>query len=133
MIGSAGRSWRPLEDTAVTAQLLYFAREDGQAWRRSVDFYNEGAFIWLDVDTLIREKSKGKKSLDDFLKLFFGGANGLQKPAVRPYTLDDVIGALNQVQPHDWRSLLIERASLDGMDVDLGHIDLPALLRCRAL
>ena len=37
----AGRTWRPLADTAIAAQLLYLARADGQAWRRSTDFYPE--------------------------------------------------------------------------------------------
>jgi len=53
-----GRSWRPLVDTAVAAQLLFPARNDWGAWRRGVDFYDEGVLIWLDADTLIREKTQ---------------------------------------------------------------------------
>ena len=31
--------------------------------QRFEDYYVEGALIWLDADTLIREKTGGKKSL----------------------------------------------------------------------
>src|SRR5439155_1573019 len=69
----AGRTWRPLEDTAVSAQLLYPARRDWEAWRRSTDFYDESTLIWLDADTLIREKTGGTRSLEDFIHDFLGG------------------------------------------------------------
>ena len=50
----SGRTWRPLLDTAVSAQLLFEARDDWEAWRRGTDFYDEAVLIWLDADTLIR-------------------------------------------------------------------------------
>ena len=56
----AGREWRSLADTAVAAQLLYNARADWDSERRSVDFYDEGTLIWLEVDTIIRQQS-GRK------------------------------------------------------------------------
>jgi predicted metalloprotease with PDZ domain len=115
-----GRSWRPLEDTAVAAQLLYEARSDWFAWRRSVDFYDEGILIWLEVDTLIRQQTKGERSLDDFCRRFLGGENG--PPTVKPYTFEDVVAALNAVAPYDWKELLTRRvtatadqAPLDGL------------------
>jgi predicted metalloprotease with PDZ domain len=102
-----GRVWRPLEDTAVAAQVLYAARPDWQAWRRGVDFYFEGTLLWLEVDTRIRESTKGAHSLDDFCKRFHGGKSG--GPELRPYTLDDVVAALNDVAPGDWRGFLEKR------------------------
>jgi predicted metalloprotease with PDZ domain len=96
----AGRSWRPLADTAVDAQHLYEARADWAAWRRGVDFYPESSLLWLEADTLIRKLTQGKKSLDDFCRAFFGGASGA--PAVVPYTFDDVVAALAKVAPYDW-------------------------------
>src|SRR5215471_10552955 len=69
----AGREWRPLADTAVAAQLLYSARSDWDSERRGVDFYDEGTLIWLEVDTIIRKQSQGKKSIEDFLRAFHGG------------------------------------------------------------
>jgi predicted metalloprotease with PDZ domain len=102
-----GRTWRPLVDTTVAAQLLYGARKEGSAWRRSVDFYPEGALIWLEADALIRQQSQGRRSLDDFCKTFYGGPSG--PPRVVPYTLDGVVAALNEVAPHDWRQFFQTR------------------------
>jgi predicted metalloprotease with PDZ domain len=102
-----GRTWRPLEDTATAAQLLYVASKSGQARRRGTDFYDEGVLLWLDADTLIREKTQGKKSLDDFCRRFCGGPGGA--PAVKGYTFDDVVKDLNAVAEHDWKAFLTQR------------------------
>ena len=87
----SGRSWRPLADTAISGQLLFEARDDYAALRRGLDFYGEGQLVWLEVDTLIRQLSHGTKSIDDFCRAFYGGEGG---PSVNPYTLDDVVAAL---------------------------------------
>jgi len=107
MTAHAGRAWRPLGDTATAAQVLYGARADGAAWRRGVDYYPEGALLWLEVDVLIRQRSKGARSLDDFARAFFGGAGG--PPSVRSYRLEEVLAALHAVAPNDWRSFFAER------------------------
>ena len=107
MEATRGRSWRPLADTAVAAQILYEARPDWALYRRGVDYYPESNLLWLEADALIRRESGGRKSLDDFCKLFFGGRGGA--PSVIPYTADDVYAALNQVQPHDWKRFWTER------------------------
>jgi predicted metalloprotease with PDZ domain len=62
------------------------------------------------IDTLIREHSGGKRSLDDFARAFFGINNGSYIPST--YTFDDVTNALNKVEPYDWAKFL--RARLDG-------------------
>jgi predicted metalloprotease with PDZ domain len=102
--GEAGRRWRPLGDTAVAAQLLYGGPSEGRALRRSTDFYDESVFLWLDVDTLLRERSGGKVTLDDFCHRFHGGADS--GPAVAPYTRDDLVETLNALVPYDWQSVL---------------------------
>jgi predicted metalloprotease with PDZ domain len=102
-----GRAWRPLQDTAVSAQVLYGARGDWAALRRGVDFYAESELLWLEADTLIRRESAGRRSLDDFCRLFHGGPSG--PPRVVPYTFDHVVAALNQVQPYDWRAFWTKR------------------------
>ena len=107
-----GREWRPLVDTTVAAQLLYPAPNAWAAYRRGTDFYDEGWLIWLDVDTLIRSMTGGQKSLDNFCQTFHGGASG--SPAVRPYTLDDVVTALNDVAPYDWKTFLTTRVGRTG-------------------
>jgi predicted metalloprotease with PDZ domain len=63
--------------------------------------------IWLEADTLLRAKSGGARSLDDFCRAFFGGPS--TPPTVKPYTADDVYTALNAVAPHDWRGFFAER------------------------
>jgi predicted metalloprotease with PDZ domain len=115
-----GREWRPLAYTTVAAQLLYFAPSQWNAYRRGTDFYDEGWLIWLDVDSAIRELTHGQKSIEDFCHLFHGGESSA--PMVKPYTLDDVVAALNQVAPHDWQAFLGSRvyqvaphAPLDGI------------------
>jgi predicted metalloprotease with PDZ domain len=117
----AGRAWRPLADTAVAAQLLYFARSEGTAWRRSVDFYREGDLIWLETDVLIRQKTQGRRSLDDFCKMFHGGESSA--PRVVPYSLDDVLAALNQVAAHDWREFFQTRVYATNPRAPLGGIE----------
>ena len=115
-----GRTWRPLIDTTVAAQLLYNAANSWAAWRRGVDFYDEGELIWLEADTIIRQQTKGARSLDDFCKRFHGAPSG--PPLVKPYTFDDVVNAMNEVAPYDWRTFFTTRvnsinphAPLDGI------------------
>ena len=77
------------------------------SWQRPEDYYTEGLLVWLDADTKIRELSDGKKSLDDFAKLFFGVNNG--SFVTDTYSFEDLVAALNQVQPYDWTTFLRER------------------------
>ena len=102
-----GRNWRPLVDTAISAQILYGAREDYAGLRRGIDFYGEAELVWLEVDTLIRELSHGSKSIDDFCRTFYGGQAGA--PVVSPYTLEDVVSALKAIQPYDWGAFFRQR------------------------
>ncbi|HJZ88480.1 MAG TPA: M61 family peptidase [Polyangia bacterium] len=108
----AGRRWRPLADTTASAPFLYNAPHEWASWRRGVDFYPEGVLIWLEADAIIRKQTQGRRSLDDFCKKFHGGASG--PPAVKPYTLDDVLAALGEVAPYDWRSFVAARVSTAG-------------------
>jgi predicted metalloprotease with PDZ domain len=117
----AGRQWRSLEDT--TNDPITNPRRPAQSWRswqRFEDYYTESGLIWLDVDTLIRERSAGKHSLDDFARAFFGINDG--SIVTVTYTFDDVVKALNAVQPYDWADFLHQRldsvgkpAPLDGL------------------
>ena len=102
-----GREWRPVEDTTNDPIIAARRPQPWLSFQRSEDYYSEGQLVWLDADTLIREKSGGKRSLDDFAKAFFGIDNGSWTPVV--YTFDDVVDALNKVQPYDWATFLNER------------------------
>ena len=115
-----GREWRPLQDTTNDPILAMRRPLPWLSWQRSEDYYSEGQLIWLDADTLIRQRSGGKRSLDDFARGFFGVDNGSW--TVHTYTFDDLIAALNAVQPYDWAGLLQARltghgpgAPLDGL------------------
>ena len=116
-----GRSWRSLEDTAVAAPLLYDTGRNWTAWRRGVDFYDEGWLIWLDADTLIRQQSHGQKSLDDFCRRFYGPPDS--SPKLVPYTLDEVIAALNATLPFDWRGFFNARVYQVNPHPPLGGIE----------
>jgi len=116
-----GRNWRPLEDTATAAQILYGSGEAFSNYRRSVDYYDEGALIWLEADTILRQHSGGKKSMDDFAHLFLGGKN--TPPEVKTYTFDDVVATLNQVEPYDWRAFLTDRILKVAEHAPLGGIE----------
>jgi predicted metalloprotease with PDZ domain len=115
-----GRTWRPLQDTADAASLLYFAGGDWENWRRGTDYYDEGELIWLEVDTKIRQLTQNSKSIDDFCKLFEGGPGG--QPDLKTYTFDDVVNGLNAVAPNDWRGLLTERLTSLSPHAPLGGI-----------
>ncbi|PWK81215.1 glycyl aminopeptidase [Fulvimonas soli] len=110
-----GRAWRSLQDTADAAPLTYYGGGGWGNWRRGTDFYPEGQLLWLDVDTQIRALSGGKRSLDDFARLFFGMDPGSH--VTRTYTFDDVVAALNQVQPHDWKGFLRQRLDYTGPEL----------------
>ena len=116
-----GRAWRNLQDTADAAPQLYFTPHGWESWRRGVDFYDEDNLNWLWVDTIIRQRSKGNKSLDDFCKLFHGAPTSA--PMVKPYTFDDVVATLNQVVAYDWRGFLTDRLTNHGPGAPLGGIE----------
>ncbi|HEX4002990.1 MAG TPA: hypothetical protein VHX36_10105 [Candidatus Acidoferrales bacterium] len=111
---SPGRDWRPLQDTADSAPFLYDADSDWENWRRGVDFYEEGELLWLDVDTTMRRLTNDAKSMNDFCRAFYGGPGG--QPALKTYTFDDIVAALNELAPYDWAGFL--RTRLDSVPAD---------------
>lgn len=102
-----GRKWRPLQDTADSAIFLYHADVEWSNWRRTTDFYEEGLFLWLDVDATIRRLTHDQKSMNDFCRLFHGGKSG--EPDLKPYTFEDVVSTLNRVAPYDWTNFFRSR------------------------
>ena len=120
MDNRAGRAWRPLEDTAIGAQLLHRSSPEWQSWRRAADYYPEGVLLWLDVDVTIRQRSGGAKSLDDFARAFYGGPN--KGPEVKPYTLDDITTTLDGIVANDWRAFFAARVDQVQPHAPLGGI-----------
>jgi predicted metalloprotease with PDZ domain len=116
-----GRTWRNLQDTADAAPQLYFSPQAWNSWRRSTDFYEEDLLNWLWVDVIIRQQSKGKKAIDDFCQLFHGAPS--TGPMVKTYTFDDVVAALNQIAPYDWRGFWTERLTNHGPGAPLRGVE----------
>jgi predicted metalloprotease with PDZ domain len=117
-----GRTWRPLEDTALSVQTLrIMTNSEWSNWRRSLDYYPEGQLLWLEVDSIIRQQTHGQRSLDDFCRRFHGGQSG--PPKVVSYAFDDVVRSLNEVAPYDWASLLKERVNSTSAHAPLGGIE----------
>ncbi len=102
-----GRAWRPLVDTAIATDILYGSGGNGGSMRRGADYYSEGFLIWLEADVLIRKKTNGARSLDDFCQRFFGGTSGPSE--VRPYDLDEVVSTLEAIAPVNWRAFFESR------------------------
>ncbi|RKF18341.1 M61 family peptidase [Altericroceibacterium spongiae] len=103
----AGRNWRPVIDTTNDPIMAHRRPAPWPSWQRSEDYYIEGMLTWLDADMLIRKNTRGKKSLDDFARLFFGGKDG--DWSLNTYRREDVVAALNTIYPYDWDSFLKHR------------------------
>lgn len=98
-----GRATTPLIDVTTGAPYYYVTRGDYEHIRRgSGDFYTEGELVWLDVDTIIRQRSNGARSIEDFLHRFTQPST--TGPMVETYTRDDVEKLLDDVEPYDWHS-----------------------------
>jgi predicted metalloprotease with PDZ domain len=115
-----GHDWRQMEDTTNDPIINTRRPIPWTSWQRSEDYYSEGLLVWLDADTLIREKTNGAKSLDDFAKAFFGVDDGDWRDSLT-YDFDEVVRTLNGVLPYDWAGFLRTRlqrhgeAPLDGL------------------
>ncbi len=114
------REWRSLDDTTGDPIIAARKPKGWVSYQRSEDYYNEGLLIWLEADAIIREKSGGTKSMDDFARSFFGTGEG--DWGVKPYDFDELVRSLNQVAPFGWDAHLRKRitekaasAPLDGL------------------
>jgi predicted metalloprotease with PDZ domain len=102
-----GRTWRNLQDTTNDPIIAQRRAIPWLSWQRSEDYYSEGQLVWLEADTLIRERSGNKHSLDDFAHAFFGVNDGDWGQLT--YAFGDVVAALNKVEPYDWATFLRTR------------------------
>lgn len=116
-----GRDWRSVEDT--THDPIFAARKPKPfaSQARGEDYYNEGSLTWLAADMTIRELSKGKKSLDDFARAFFGVRDA--DWGVLTYDFDEVVRTLNAVQPYDWAKFLDTKLRHPGQPAPLTGIE----------
>jgi predicted metalloprotease with PDZ domain len=119
--GRPGRTWRPLQDTADAVPGLAFGRGSWTNWRRGSDYYPEGDLLWLEVATLIHDRSQGKKSFEDFCHLFFGGPNN--GPELKTYTFEELVRSLNEVVSYDWAGFFHERLTSTSPEAPVGGIE----------
>jgi len=119
--GRPGRTWRPLQDTADAVPGLAFGRGSWTNWRRGSDYYPEGDLLWLEVATLIHDRSQGKQSFEDFCHLFFGGPNN--GPELRTYTFEELVRSLNEVVSYDWAGFFHERLTSTSPQAPVGGIE----------
>ena len=115
-----GLQWRNVQDTTNDPIIATRAPRAFRNYQMSEDYYSGGQMIWLEADALIRSKSGGRKSLDDFASAFFGVNDGEWK-VQNTYTFEDVVATLNGVWAHDWTRFLRER--LDGRTGLVGGIE----------
>ena len=102
-----GRATTALVDTATEDWVLRAFDVGWSSLRRGQDYYDEGALIWLRADTIIREQTQGLRSLDDFLRSFFGQRD--TEPIVAPYTREDIEASLSAICPFDWHAFFETR------------------------
>ena len=111
----SGRTWRLLQDTADAVPDSMVSRIQ---WRmafllaRRGITTSKGVLIWLEANEIIREKTAGKKSMDDFSKIFFKGEDGV--PMVKTYDEAEVFNTLNAVAPYDWAKFFHDRLRKPG-------------------
>jgi predicted metalloprotease with PDZ domain len=106
------RQWRPLIDTTNDPIIAQRRPKGWISWQRSEDYYNEGLMVWMEVDAMLRQKSGGKKSLDDFARAFFGIRDGDWGEVT--YTFEDVAATLDRIVPFDWAGFLNKRLTETG-------------------
>ncbi len=117
---SPAKDWRSVEDTTNDPIIAQRRPKGWTSFQWSEDYYEAGKLVWLDADQLIREKTGGKKSLDDFARAFFGMRD--RDWGVLPFTFQNVVDTLNSVMPYDWATFLNERINAPGAKFPLDWI-----------
>ncbi len=106
------RQWRPLIDTTNDPIISARRPKGWTSWQRSEDYYNEGLMVWMEVDAMLRQKTNGARSIDDFARAFFGLTDGDWGQVT--YTFEDVASTLNTIAPFDWAGFLRQRLTETG-------------------
>jgi predicted metalloprotease with PDZ domain len=116
-----GRDWRSVTDTGSDPTIAARRPTPWVSYSRGEDYYSEGLLVWLDADTLIRQRTGNGRSLDDFARRFYGaGRDGDWR--VYTFTFDDIVANLNAVLPYDWATFLRDRFEAQGTEPPLDGI-----------
>lgn len=117
-----GRRWRSVEDTGHDPVFGARKAKPYASLARSEDYYTEGALVWLEADQIIRAGTGGKKSIDDFAKVFFGMNDGDWGQIT--FELADVARDLGKVYPYDWKTFLDTRLNQPNQPAPVRGIEL---------
>jgi predicted metalloprotease with PDZ domain len=118
----AGSRWRPMSDTTRDPIIAARATLPWASWQRSEDYYSEGALVWLDVDTRIREISGDTRSLDDFARTFFAAEQD-GSCTTRTYVFDEVVETLGQIAAFDWTGFFKQKIEGKHDDAPLAGLE----------
>ncbi len=105
-----GRAWRALSDDVNYPLFMLRQPVPWRDWQRRRDYYQEGVMLWLDVDAVLRERSGGRRGLDDFARRFFAVSSA--DAPTSTYDFAALCQALNNTVPNEWAGFL--RQWLDG-------------------
>jgi predicted metalloprotease with PDZ domain len=103
----------------VASHLLRAGSPNWNELRRDQDYYSEGALLWMEADAIIRQRTDGARSLDDFCRQFLG-RNSSGDDTV-PYDVSEIVRLLKATADFNWERFLTERISrpLDALPLDL--------------
>lgn len=101
------RRWRDLADTTHDPIIAARRPKPWRSWQRSEDYYREGALVWLEIDQILRTETRGRRSLDDFARAFFGQRDGDWGQVT--YDMNEIVSTLNALHAYDWESLIRQR------------------------
>jgi predicted metalloprotease with PDZ domain len=118
----AGRAWRSVEDTTHDPIVDWRRPQPYGDLSRNEDYYSEGMLVWLEVDQIIRQGTRGAKGIDDFAKVFFGVNPG--DIGQLTYTFEDVVAALNGVYKYDWATFLKDKFYKPGQPAPVRGIEM---------
>lgn len=116
-----GRRWRSVEDTGHDPIFANRKPKPFASLARNEDYYTEGALIWLEIDQILRDKTGGKRSIDDFAKAFFGMNDGDYGQLT--FEVDEIITKLNALAPYDWAGFINTRINTPGQPAPLGGVE----------
>lgn len=121
------RQWRPLLDTAAASHVL---RDGSRSWPRlrgSQDYYMEGMLFWLEADAILRTRSEGEISLDDFCHQFFAAPEATATKTMcvpKPFDREEIVTILNGLVEYDWDGLIQRRVESTRSTIDASFAEL---------
>ena len=93
VLGGAGRTTQSVAESSFDAWVKYY-RQDENAGNAIVSYYKKGSLVALCLDLLIRSRSRGRRSLDDVMRLMWRRFGRDFYPAGRTGVAEDAFPAL---------------------------------------